>query len=329
MTTRTRKLAVLSLVLLVALAGCSGMGGDDAAKENGNYDTGRSDGGGSGGGNAGDGQADGGSPAQSALVVQQRMLIRTGDLSLSVESFDNASRVLTEFASERGGFVSDSSQRVHRRGNDTWTTGKVVFRIPKDDFSAFFERAKQAGEVQESNTGTEDVTDQLVDLKARLDNLQSQRDKLRALYENASDTEDVLAVQKRLSAVQSDIERLEAKQQSLEGRVAYSTVTVRMQEPQPDSEAETPAEKSWYDTGVVSAFLDSVDGVVVMLRAFVVGIAYLLPYLAVLGIPVGAVLLVRRRSKSNASSVTHVTEADENEAADVDEKANVDEETDE
>jgi hypothetical protein len=304
MTTRVRKLAVLSLVLLVALAGCAGTGGNDAAKNDADHDTGRSNGGGSGSGDAGDGQADEGTPSQSALVVQLRMLIRTGDLSLSVESFDNASRVLTEFADERGGFVSDSSQRVHRRGNDTWTTGKVVFRIPKDDFSAFFERAKRAGEVQESNTGTEDVTDQLVDLKARLDNLRSQRDKLRALYENASDTEAVLAVQKRLSNVQSDIERLEAKQQSLEGRVAYSTVTVRMQEPRPDSEPEIPAEKSWYDTGVVSAFLDSVDGVIVMLRAFVVGVAYLLPYLAVLGVPIGAILLVRRRSSADGPSAS-------------------------
>jgi len=123
MTTRTRKLVVLSLVLLVALAGCSGMGGNDAAKENGNYDTGRSNGGGSGSGNGGDGQADGGSPSQSALVVQQRMLIRTGDLSLSVESFENASQVLTEIARERGGFVSDSSQRVHRRGRQEGHVG--------------------------------------------------------------------------------------------------------------------------------------------------------------------------------------------------------------
>jgi hypothetical protein len=303
MTTRARKLAALSLVLLVVFAGCAGMGGNDAAKDNGNYDTGGSDDGSSGNGNVGDGQADEGSPPQSALVVQQRMLIRTGDLSLSVENFENTSRVLTEFARKRGGFVSDSSQRVHRRGNETWTTGNIVFRVPKDNFSAFFERAKEAGEVQESNTGTEDVTGQLVDLKARLDNLRSQRDKLRALYENASDTEAVLAVQKRLSDVQSDIERLEAKQQSLEGQVAYSTVTVRMQEPQPNSEPKTSAEKSWYETGVVSAFLDSVDGVVVMLRAFVVGMAYLLPYLVVLGIPIGAGLLMRRRSGAGGPSI--------------------------
>lgn len=306
MTTWTRRLAVLSVVVLVVLAGCAGMGGNDAAKDSANHD-----GGGSNGGDAGNARPSDGATPQSALVVQQRALIRTGNVTLSVENFGNASRSLTRVARERGGFVSDSSQRVHRDGNETWTSGSVVFRVPKENFSSFFERVKRAGEVAESSTGTEDVTDRLVDLNARLENLRSQRDKLRALYENASDTEAVLSVQKRLSDVQTDIERLEAKQQSLERRVAYSTVTVRMHEPQPTSDTKSSAEKSWYETGVVAAFLDSVDGAIVMLRAFVVGAAYLLPYLVVLGVPVGgAVLLLRRRSESETSAAAATDEGE-------------------
>ena len=286
-----RRLVALSLVVLVVLTGCAGMGGNDVAKDNAAH----GNGGGSNHANRGSSNGQSDSAPQSTLSVQQRMLIRNGNISLSVEDFEETRTTLTRLAGKRGGFVSDSSQRVHRRGNRTWKSGEVVFRVPKSNFSAFFDRVKRQGEVAESNTGTADVTDQLVDLKARLTNLRSQRDKLRSLYENASDTDAVLSVQKRLSDVQSEIERLEAKQKSLKSPVAYSTVTVTMHEPVPASDTKVSHEKSWYDTGVVAAFLDSIDGVAVVLRALVVGAAYALPYLAVLGIPVGAVVVFWRR----------------------------------
>ncbi|WP_435153501.1 DUF4349 domain-containing protein [Haladaptatus sp. DFWS20] len=292
-----RKLLVLSLVVLVAVAGCAGMDGNDAAKDaSGNRN------GDAGGSSQSDSTAADGNQ-RSALVVQQRALIRTGNVTIAVENFDQTETNLSRLARQRGGFVSDSTQRVHRNGNETWTTGRVVFRIPKENFSAFFEEAKRAGEVQESSTGTKDVTDQLVDVEARLTNLRSQREKLRNLYRNASDTEDVLAVQKRLSNVQSEIERLEAKQQSLKRQVAYSTVTVTINEPRPPSETKSSGQKSWYETGVLAAFLDSVDGSLVMLRAIVVGVAYLLPYLVVLGIPVGGVYVWRRRNSDRRDTM--------------------------
>ncbi|SIQ98462.1 protein of unknown function [Haladaptatus litoreus] len=304
-----KQLLALSLVVLVALAGCAGTGGNDSDASNGTPNAGN-------GGSANTQSADSattGGQERNALAVQQRALIRTGNLTLEVENFEEANANVTRLAREQGGFVSDSSERVHRNGNRTWTTGKIVFRVPAENFSMFFEQAKRIGEVEKSNTGAKDVTDQLVDVEARLTNLRSQREQLRGLYKNASDTEAVLSVQKRLSDVQGEIERLEAKQQSLEDRVAYSTVTVRMQEPRPDAETKTPEQQSWHETGVVAAFLDSVDGAFVMLRAIVVGTAYLLPYLVVLGAPVAGIFVWRRNG--NAQTPANQSEPVETKSA--------------
>jgi hypothetical protein len=133
----------------------------------------------------------------------------------------------------------------------------------------------------------------LVDIEARLENLRAEREQLRALYERANTTEDVLAVQRELSDVQQEIERLEARQQSLQDQVAYSTLTVRLEEPRPTPGRVAP--DRWYDTPVLSAFLESVDGAVVALRAAVVGFAFALPYLVVFGIPLAAVGIGVRR----------------------------------
>ncbi len=293
-----RTLAVLGLVCCLVLAGC-GAGSDGGAGDVPQQRDAETDGGG------GDGGSDGGAPSEKPAageaptgtaggdVPASRTLIRTGSATLNVSEYDAARANLTAAAASHGGFVAESEERSHGSGDDSFTTGVVVFRVPAGNFSAFFEAVTAEGEVRSATTATEDVTDRLVDLGARLANERAQRERLRALYANASDTEDVLAVSEELSAVQGTIERLEARVRALEGRVALSTVTVELREPRPDPGTEPAA--NWYDTPVVEAFVSSVGGVATFLRAAVVGLAYALPYLLVVGLPlVGGLLAVRR-----------------------------------
>ena len=292
---RRRPIGVL-LVALVLLAGCGGSaggaagGGDSAAVAETNVEAERAaDGGGAAGGEGGDAaQTDG-------AAATGRSIIRTGEVRLRVENYERARANLTAAVEARGGYVSDSSKRINDRGEASWTAGRVVLRVPAENFSDTMGTVESEGRVLESSTSTQDVTDQVVDLQARLDNLRAERDRLRELYQRANDTEDVLAVERRLSEVQTEIEQTEARLQNLQRRVAYSTITVEMTEPRPDR----PAPDQWYDTPVLAAFLDSVHGVGVVLRAAVVGVAYAAPYLLVFLAPfaVAGGLLYRFRHR--------------------------------
>jgi hypothetical protein len=215
-------------------------------------------------------------------------------VALRVDDFEAARANLTATVETRGGYVSDSVQRAHDVDGATWLTGRVVLRVPAENFSATMDAVEGEGAVLESRTSTRDVTEQVVDLEARLRNLRAERERLRTLYDRANTTEDVLAVERRLSEVQTEIERTEARLENLERRVAYSTITVELSEPRPDR----PAPDQWYDTPVVAAFLDSVHGVGVALRALVVAGAYAAPYLIVFLSPfvaLGALLYRFRR----------------------------------
>ena len=300
------RLATVAILVLVVLAGCSGAGGDGS---NGG-DGGSGDGvglssstgaGGAGGDGGGDESAERASEASfdagesAATRARARAIIRTGTVSVEVESFEGATTTLGELVRERGGFVAGSERTVHGEGNESWTSGTLVLRVPSENFSAVFDGTRGLGTVESATSDTEDVTDQLVDLNARLDNLEAQRDRLRALYDRANETEDVLAVGRELSEVQGEIERLEARRRSLEERVSLSTLTVRLHEPRPEG---TGIERTAFpEIGPLGAFLDSVDGVVVALRTLVVAVAYATPYLLVFGLPlVGlAAVLYRRR----------------------------------
>jgi hypothetical protein len=298
------RLATVALVVLVVLAGCSGAGVGDGGNAADGADP--STGAGAGGGDGGSG-GDGGDTAEQAAEAsftagestaaqpRGRAIIRTGTVEVEVESFGNATSTLGELVRERGGFVAGTERTVHGEGNRSWTSGTLVLRVPSGNFSAVFEGTREIGTVESATSDTQDVTDRLVDLNARLDNLEAERDRLRTLYERANETDDVLEVGRELSEVQGEIERLEAKERSLEERVALSTLTVRLHEPRPDRpEIERTA---FHEVGLLAAFLDSVDGVVVALRTLVVGVAYAVPYLLVFGLPlVGlAAILYRRR----------------------------------
>ncbi|WP_115863403.1 DUF4349 domain-containing protein [Halorussus litoreus] len=298
---RRRWLIAVALVLLVALAGCSGSGGGDAGGGGAPATAAAEDvqDQGTAAEKSGDGERAGSADygAQDGQT-RQRALVRTGTVALTVDDYDATRRNLTQRTRAYGGFVSDTGEQVHTRENRSWTTGELVLRVPKENFSALLEETKRAGEVREASTGTKDVTDQLVDLGARLENLRNQRDQLRELYEEANETETVLQIQERLSEVQTEIERLEAQRESLRQRVAYSTLTVGLNEPEPESSATVDPDK-WYETGLLSAFVSSARGVVVVARGLAVGLAYATPYLLAFGVPVvGAVAFWRRRQRS-------------------------------
>lgn len=302
----------VALALLIVLAGCSGSGGAEMTGQESSADGTQYQGAEA----ATAEEKDGGSA--NDFQARQRAVIRTGKVAVQVDSYDAARRNISRATRQFGGYVSDSSEQVHTAENRSWTTGQLVLRVPRENFSKLLARAKQAGKVQKASTSSKDVTDQLVDIEARLKNLKAQRDELRELYEEANDTENVLEVQERLSEVQTDIERLEARRKSLEQRVAYSTITVQLNEERPEREPPEE-EKKWYETGLLSAFVSSINGVVVVLRSIAVATAYALPYAFVFGVPVaGGFALWHRRRSNHAHGADLPNVPDSSESTDED-----------
>ncbi|QGX94033.1 DUF4349 domain-containing protein [Haloplanus rallus] len=296
MARRRRSVTVL-LVALILLAGCGGSaggadagGGGDSGLTEASMAEERAVDAQADGGDGGDGGGDG-----AAASATSRSIIRTGTVELRVDDYERSRSNLTALVESQGGYVGESAQQVRGDDDATWTEGRVVLRVPAENFSTTMAAIEREGTVRASRTSTQDVTEQVVDLEARLENLRAERERLRTLYAEANDTEDVLAVERRLSEVQTEIERTEAELQNIQRRVAYSTITVELTEPRPDR----PAPDRWYDTPVVAAFLESVEGVGVVLRATVVAAAFVAPYLLVFLTPFAVVggLLYRYRHR--------------------------------
>lgn len=306
---RHRQLAVVAVALLAVLSGCASLGGGSGTGDGADLsadgaptagDTGAESGSNQGYANGGsesgaNGGGDGAAAASVAAVSSgDRAIVRTGSVDLTVESFEATRNAIAAETRRFGGYVGGSSQSLHSRENDSWTTGQVVVRIPSDRFSELVSFVQGQGTVESVETDTEDVTDQLVELDARLTNLEAERDRLRSFYDRANSTSALLSIEERLSSVQGEIEQLEATKQSLEDRVALSTLRISIAEEPPEPADSTPDAE---DPTVASAFLGSIHLLVDGGYALVLATAAAAPFAVVVGVPgaVGYGLYRRRR----------------------------------
>lgn len=177
----------------------------------------------SAGGNQGKGQLDGDSGGTPLADLAERKIVKTGELTLQVPSVSAAVGELRAVALQLDGYVSDS-----RTGGEH-DPATVTLRIPAERFDEALSRLRgMAGEVRVEATKDEDVTSSIVDLEARIRNLQASEEQYRVLLGRAQKIDDILAVQSRLDEVRGQIEQLSAQLKQLNGLATLSTITVTL-----------------------------------------------------------------------------------------------------
>jgi hypothetical protein len=155
--------------------------------------------------------------------LAERKIVRTGEVTLEVPAVGAAVGELRAMALALDGYVSSS----RTGGEDEAAT--VTLRIPADRLDEALDRLHgMEGEVRVEATRDEDVTSAVVDLEARIRNLQASEAQYRLLVRRAEKIDDVLAVQSRLDQVRGEIEQLTAQLTQLNGLAAMSTLTVTL-----------------------------------------------------------------------------------------------------
>lgn len=154
-----------------------------------------------------------------------RLVIRTGNISVVVDNVDSVESQIRQIAESRGGYVLGSQVS----GDDEQRRAQVSFKIPATRFDeAIAEVAKLALEVESQDVQGQDVTDEYVDLNSRLRNLQAVEARLIDFLQQAQKVEEALQVNQQLSEIQGQIEEAEGRIAYLKESAAYSTINVSM-----------------------------------------------------------------------------------------------------
>jgi hypothetical protein len=152
-----------------------------------------------------------------------RRLIRTADVGLMVDDVASARTDVTRIARQAGGFVGAENETRH---NDR-TEVHLTLRVPAGRFDAVLDAITAAGDdVAYRNVRVEDVTEQVVDLEARLRARRAILDRYLQLLARADDVGEILAVETKVAETQEAIEVAEGQLRSLRDRIGLSTIDV-------------------------------------------------------------------------------------------------------
>lgn len=260
------------LVLVVALVSAA-CGGDDEGGDSGvaaeiaEREAGGADGysapraGGGGGGDESQALTTG----ASAVPSLGDSVVKTADLRLEVPGgeFSDAVQQIESVAPRYGGFVLSTSLDDARSKR-----GTIVLRVPSEDFERAVRDIKGTGEVLGEEISGRDVSQEFIDLEARITHLEAQEAVFLDLMDRATSIGETITVQNQLSGLQLDIERLQGRLNYLEDRTALGTITISVTE----EGAPTPSEPNVFSTAWHDA-IDILKGIGAALIIILIGVA--------------------------------------------------------
>lgn len=269
----------LIVPLLVLLAGCSAGGAGETASSKA---AAGSDSAGSGGSSRVAAQ-----PAvqRGAPAPLPRSLIRTAALDVRVPDLRRAAVEVERIAVEAGGSVADEQLEL-RTGSPS---GSLQLQVPPARLTDTLGKLAALGHEQSRRLGTDDVTEQVVDLESRLATQRKSVARVRGLLDRASSLTDVVRLEAELSKREADLESLQARQRTLAGWVAMAKVTVQLDA---DPKTSDPVSAIGFTSGLEGGWTAFVGAA----RVTAATLGALLPFLPLLVIGGWVALRLRRRA---------------------------------
>ena len=226
-----------------------------------------------------------GNISTSGELPAQPLIIRTGNLGLVVADTDAAVTAITRLVNSMEGWVLSSN--LYQYGQTAGISarrGEMTVRIPVSQFDAAMNQLKAlALEVTSESSSGQDVTEEYVDLSARLSNLEATAARVRSFLDEADDVEDALAVNRELSRLESEIEQIKGRINYLSQSAAFSTIQISII---PDVLSQPITIAGWRPQGVakeaIEDLVNALQGLANFLIRFVI---YVLPLLLIVGLP--------------------------------------------
>jgi hypothetical protein len=181
----------------------------------------------------------GGAPQRQAA----RMIVRSATLSIVVADTSRALEKVTATADAFGGYVSNS--KVWREGE--LLRGSVSFRVPADKLTPALAAVRGAAvRVQSESLNADEVTEEFVDLEARLRTLQATEAELKELMsvmrERSRKASEVLEMHQQLMNIRTEIERITGRIRYLQTMTTLASAQIDLI---PDAIAKPVVEPGW------------------------------------------------------------------------------------
>jgi hypothetical protein len=257
------------------------------------------------GADTGEMSAEAGTAGDSLIIRNSSMDVRVDDVAPAIEKVRTA-------VSSTGGEITSLSVSSGEDIAVPYATrpiahgpasAYITIRVPAQDLLTLEDKVAGVGTVLSQSSSTDDVTEQAIDLEARLDNLRAQESQLRSFLERTVKVSELLEVERELSRVRGDIESMDAQLTYLKRQAAQATLTISLTEPGPIAQT---AGISWDLREALARGVRIAAAMVNAAVTVVVPLGLLLIVVAIVVLPVRAI----RKHATKADADTDAADGD-------------------
>ncbi len=234
--------------------------------------------------------------AETGERSSSRKIVMTAQVDVLVENWDAAYqdfKALTARLDALGGYISH--QELHgtagSRRYGTWT-----IRVPQPHFDKFLVDVEQLGELQRNTRDAQDVTEAYTDLAARLHNMQASEQRLLSHLEKTGELKDTLEVERELSRVRGEVERLQGQLNVLTNKTTLATIILTLHERQ----GFVPQSSPTFATQASRTFSGSLQALGAFGRVCALLLIGVSPWLCV-AVPAGGAIWAWKRRRLSSS----------------------------
>ncbi len=221
---------------------------------------------------------------------EARRLVKTVSLNAETGEFEQSTAWIEESAGEMGGYIGSSKISGGSRRSEDCRIASYIVRIPTERSGEYLALLKQRVHVVSEESSVDDVTGSYTDLQARLSSLSAQEQRVLALLEEAADLDTILRLDDKLTAIRSEIERIQTELKRLENQTSYASITITLREVK--EQQEEPSFGQRLGEAFVGSWTDFGNGWL----SFFVGFVEAFPTLLILGGIAAAIVLPIRHS---------------------------------
>ncbi|PSK98188.1 uncharacterized protein DUF4349 [Murinocardiopsis flavida] len=237
---------------------------------------------GSGGGAAGDAE------------IADREVVHTADLSVEVKNVAAAVDDAKAWVDDADGYVAGQTLNSESAGVPR---GSVTLKVPEKRYEDALDAMGDLGRQVDLQSQVDDVTEQVADVDSRVTSAKATLKRLRGLLDDAESVPDVLAVETEINTRTSELESLQARQESLKSQTTYATINLELMPPDSFVPDREPDDSIGFLGGLRQGWAALVD----VGQGALVVIGTLLPFAAVLALLAAPPALWWRRRRARAA----------------------------
>lgn len=217
-----------------------------------------------------------------------RKIVKTATLSIKTKNYDTFMNGVKQKIEQYGGYIEQSQE--YNYDNASNRNANMNVKVPADRLEAFIDELAAIGTITSKTIASNDITDSYIDVESRIKALETEEETLLGLLKKAESLTDVIELQERLSTVRADLERIKAQKQSYDGMVAYSGVTLDINE----VERVVEGDDTFFGE-VKEKLMNNLYDLGDFFREFAINFIAALPYIAILGVVAVVVVVIVKK----------------------------------